>query len=189
MVGAAQKCQTLLYFKVSVVLKCHNECHHRDLGSCFGMQSSAIVRSLFLFIFSLVWVFWEIFLNLKCWSLHFGYSIAGDCVIDFGSNQANHIWISGSSLAVSSLRWSQLLPETAVELWFPLTPDNLTLAPDITGSMLPFDKRLNQGRAGMEQAVMESWAFTHHDKISSCEDGGKKNTLLKGEVKKKIKME
>lgn len=72
-----------------------------------------------------------------------------------------------------------------MELWFPITSDNLILAPGITSSMLPFDRRLKQGRAGMEQAVLKSWASTHRDEISSCEDGGKRNTLLKGEVKKK----
>lgn len=149
MVGAAQKYETLqyfnIYFKVRVVLKCHNDHHCRDLGSCFGMQRSAIVRSLFLFTYSLICVFWETFLHLKCWALHFGSSIAGDYMIDFGSNQANHTCIVGSLLAVSSCRWSQLLPEIAVELWFPVTSDNLTLASSITSSMLPFWQEVGPG--------------------------------------------
>lgn len=41
---------------------------------------------------------------------------------------------------------------------------------------------MNQGRAGLGQAVLlKSWACTHSDETLSWKDGGKWNTLLKGE--------
>ena len=100
-----------------------------------------------------------------------------------GGNQSCHTRIVGSLPAVVRWRWSPLLlPQTALELWFLITSENLALAPSIAISVLPFDRGVNQGRARLGQAVLlKSWACTHSDETLSWKDGGKWNTLLKGE--------
>lgn len=100
-----------------------------------------------------------------------------------GENQSCHTGTVGSSPAVGSWRWSQLLlPQTALELWFLTTSENMSLGPSIASGVLPFDRAVNQGRAELGQAVLwKSWACTHSDETVSWKDEGKWNTLLKGE--------
>lgn len=91
-----------------------------------------------------------------------------------GDNQSHHTGTVGSSPAVGSWRWSQLLLlQIALELWFLISSENLSPAPSIAISVLPFDRTVNQGRAGLGQAVLwKSWACTHSDETLSWKDGG-----------------
>lgn len=74
------------------------------------------------------------------------------------------------------------LPQTALGLWFLNNSENLSLAASTANAVLPFDRVVNQGRAGLGRAVLlKNWACTHSDETLSWEDRGKWNMLLKGE--------
>lgn len=153
--------------------------------SLFQNARVGLKQSHFLFMHSSVWVPWGRFLDTSCWPSHLSYSVAGDHLDVIGamrpvsgSNQSCHTGIVGSSPAVGSGRWSQLpLPH-----FWSCGVLSLALAASIASGILPFDSRVNQGRAGLGQAVLlKSWAYTHSDETLSWKDGGNWNTLLKGE--------
>lgn len=99
-----------------------------------------------------------------------------------GGNQSCHTGIVGSSPAVGSWRQSQLLfPQLLWNCGFLSLLKICLLLPAFQVVCFLLAEG-SQNRAGLGQAVLQKgWTCTHSDETLSWKDGGKWNTILKGE--------